>query len=229
MTALEQLTAADPARDRAPTREEAERMDAQMARLLADEAPPGEVRESGSGRARRTARGRARQAPLGARPRSPPPRSTPRSRSARPTTVRASSCPRPRPPPPPSPTSRARSPPRPRRPAATPTRRRLSYVSHMRPKPGGKGTFVVVLPHEDEQWVADDGTGVVRDVIHDDQPTFPTPEDKADYEAATAGPPFRDRAARGRGHDRRRACRRPRCGRCPPTRRSCAPASRAAT
>ena len=39
MNPLEQLTAADPLRDRTPTAEEAERMDAQMARLLADEAP----------------------------------------------------------------------------------------------------------------------------------------------------------------------------------------------
>ena len=62
----------------------------------------------------------------------------------------------------------------------------------MRPKPSGKGTFVVVLQHEDEQWIADDGTGVVRFVIHDDQPTFPTPEDKADYEASPPGPPFPD-------------------------------------
>jgi hypothetical protein len=68
----------------------------------------------------------------------------------------------------------------------------LSYVSHMRPKPGGKGTFVVVLPHESEQWIADDGHAVMRNVIHDDQPRFPTPEDKADYEASPAGPPDPD-------------------------------------
>ena len=60
----------------------------------------------------------------------------------------------------------------------------------MRPKPGGKGTYVVVLPHEDEQWVADDGTGIVHFVIHFGRPTFPTPEDKADYEAADPGPPI---------------------------------------
>ena len=68
--------------------------------------------------------------------------------------------------------------------------KRLSYVSHMRPKRGGKGTYVVVLPHEDEQWVADDGTGIVHFVIHFGQPTFPTSEDKADYEAADPGPPI---------------------------------------
>ena len=37
MTGFEQLTAADPARGRVPTRDEAERMDAAMARLLADQ------------------------------------------------------------------------------------------------------------------------------------------------------------------------------------------------
>ena len=68
--------------------------------------------------------------------------------------------------------------------------KRLSYVSHMRPKPGGKGTFVVVLPHEDEQWIADDGTGVVHNVVHFGRPTFPTPEDKADYETADRPPPM---------------------------------------
>ena len=63
--------------------------------------------------------------------------------------------------------------------------KQLSYVSHMRSKPGGKGTFVVVLPHTDEQWITDDGgVAVSRNQIAWDQPTFPTPEDKADYEAA---------------------------------------------
>ena len=51
---------------------------------------------------------------------------------------------------------------------------------------------MVVLEHEDEQWITADGTGVARFVIHDDRPTFPTPEDKADYEASPPGPPFPD-------------------------------------
>jgi hypothetical protein len=68
--------------------------------------------------------------------------------------------------------------------------RRLSYVSHMRSKPNGKGTFVVVLPHVDEEWIADDGTAVGRMQIQWDKPTFPTAEDRADYEAAgTHRPP----------------------------------------
>lgn len=72
--------------------------------------------------------------------------------------------------------------------------KRLSYVSHMRGSTKGKGgAFVVVLPHEDEQWVADDGSAIVRMVVHDDQPTFPTPKDKAAYEAAgDQRPPFSD-------------------------------------
>ena len=35
----------------------------------------------------------------------------------------------------------------------------------MRPKPGGKGTFVVVLPHTDEQWIPDDGAAITRNRI----------------------------------------------------------------
>jgi hypothetical protein len=74
--------------------------------------------------------------------------------------------------------------------------KRLSYVSHMRPRPSGKGSFVVVLPHEDEQWVSDDGAAIVRNVIHEDRPTFPTPEDKADYDAAGSGRPPLDSSPR---------------------------------
>jgi hypothetical protein len=48
---------------------------------------------------------------------------------------------------------------------------------------------VVVLEHEDEQWVPDHGEAVGRSVIHDDRPMFPTPEDRADYEKAGPGPP----------------------------------------
>jgi hypothetical protein len=62
--------------------------------------------------------------------------------------------------------------------------KQVAYISHMRPKPGGKGTFVVVLPHTGEQWVSADGTAIMRGSVAWDQPTFPTPEDKADYEAS---------------------------------------------
>ena len=241
MTGFEQLTAADPARDRVPTRDEAERMDARMAHLLADEAPAGaeasrlrhgfrdEPDAPALGAGRRVV-ARCRRAPLGAR-RTRRRRALRRVRArrdrrrsapdrARPATAARS-----------SPTSRARSPPPPPQTGRYAYEKRLSYVSHMRPKPGGKGTFVVVLPHEDEQWVADDGTGVVRNVIHEDQPTFPTPEDKADYEAA------RRRARRStirraavEDIDGRSACRAAEVrGAARPTRRSCASASRAAT
>ncbi len=65
--------------------------------------------------------------------------------------------------------------------------KQLSYVSHMHSK------YVVVLPHESEQWVADDGSGVVRTAIHEDQPQFPTPEDQAAYERDTReAPPWDD-------------------------------------
>ena len=78
--------------------------------------------------------------------------------------------------------------------------KQLSYVSHMRPKPHGKGTFVVVLPHTDEQWVTADGTAISRNRIAWDQPTFPTAEDKADYEAAgTSMPPYNDAPHRVEG------------------------------
>jgi hypothetical protein len=54
--------------------------------------------------------------------------------------------------------------------------KQLSYTSHM-----GSG-YVAVIPHEYEQWVADDGSGFLKHVVHDDRATFPTPEDEAAYE-----------------------------------------------
>jgi hypothetical protein len=60
----------------------------------------------------------------------------------------------------------------------------LAYVSHMRPKPGGKGTFVVVIPTENETRVAADGTAIQSGAEHLDQAMFPTPEDKADFDKA---------------------------------------------
>lgn len=52
---------------------------------------------------------------------------------------------------------------------------------------------MVVIPHDDEQWVSDDGSAIVRNVMREDEATFPTPEDKADYEAAgTKRPPLDD-------------------------------------
>jgi hypothetical protein len=75
--------------------------------------------------------------------------------------------------------------------------RTLSYVSHMRHRPGGKGTYVVVLQHVSEQWVARDGSAIVRNRIEWDKPTFPTAEDKAAYdEAGDGAPPRRNEAPR---------------------------------
>ena len=64
--------------------------------------------------------------------------------------------------------------------------KQVAYISHMRPRKGGKGTYVVVLPHTSEQWVAQDGTAIVKSFADEGQPSFPTPEDKRDYEAANA-------------------------------------------
>ncbi|MDA0185555.1 CU044_5270 family protein, partial [Solirubrobacter phytolaccae] len=68
--------------------------------------------------------------------------------------------------------------------------KQIAYVSHMRGSTGDGGRFVVVLPHELEQWVDADGNAVAKEVIHEDQATFPTPEDKAAYEKHGQGPPF---------------------------------------
>ena len=79
----------------------------------------------------------------------------------------------------------------------------------MRPKPGGKGTFVVVLPHEDEQWIADDGTGVVRYVIHDGPADVPDRRrTRPTTRPPAPGPPIEFEPSQGRGHDGRRHVRR---------------------
>jgi hypothetical protein len=175
------LTAADPARDRVPTATEAARMDDELARLLVLEAAPP---------ARRTFTRRWALVPVivgvvaaalalavpdrGPRPLQPAAASAATVLADLGEKVAAA----------PAPTGRYAY------------ERRLSYVSHMRPRPSGKGTFVVVIPHEDEQWVTDDGAAVVRNVMHEDQATFPTPADKADYEAAGTDRPALDDSPR---------------------------------
>jgi hypothetical protein len=77
--------------------------------------------------------------------------------------------------------------------------KRITYSSHMRPRAGAKGSFVVVIPMEDEQWVTGDGTAIVRSVMHEDQATFPTPQDEADYERARPAPPWDQRPFELRG------------------------------
>lgn len=50
--------------------------------------------------------------------------------------------------------------------------KQLSYTTHLRP-----GNVTKVLPHESEQWIADDGTGVYKEVVHwDEKPPFPVDE-----------------------------------------------------
>jgi hypothetical protein len=63
----------------------------------------------------------------------------------------------------------------------------LSYISQTRTD-GKGGEFVIVVPMEGESWVADDGTVISKGVEHEDQATFPTPADKAAYEAAPKFP-----------------------------------------
>jgi hypothetical protein len=65
----------------------------------------------------------------------------------------------------------------------------LAYASHMRPRPGGHGTYVVVFPHESEVWVSNDGEEIVSGVVRWDRPAFPTPRDKADYERSSKQEP----------------------------------------
>jgi hypothetical protein len=64
--------------------------------------------------------------------------------------------------------------------------KQIAYESHMRSRKSGKGTYVVVLAHTYEQWVAEDGTAIAKSFVDEGHPSFPTPEDKRDYEAANA-------------------------------------------
>jgi hypothetical protein len=197
---LEALAAADPLRDTAPTAAEAARMDAALHRLLAAEpasaapVPPREVGVAQDHVGPRGPAGRARRRPRRAFVLS---RRLAIPAGAVAAAVVALAAP-----------DRAPTPIRPapataatlltelgRKVAAAPAQqgryayqRTLSYVSHMRPKPGGKGTYVVVVPHVDEQWIAGDGTGIARSRMEYDRATFPTSEDRADYEAAGPGP-----------------------------------------
>ena len=90
--------------------------------------------------------------------------------------------------------------------------KQISYTSHM------GSDYVAVIPHEYEQWVADDGTGVVEQIIHWDQADVPDVRGQAGLRGAAAAAvlddsPQRQRARRGARDDAWR-----RCGRCPPTR-----------
>lgn len=66
--------------------------------------------------------------------------------------------------------------------------KQIAYVSHMRG--GGQSErFVVVIPHELEQWVDADGSAIVREAIHEEQAVFSTPQDEAAYRRAGAQRP----------------------------------------
>jgi hypothetical protein len=66
-------------------------------------------------------------------------------------------------------------------------RRTVSYISHHRPDAAG-GTYVVVLPHEEQEWIDAHGDGVVVGRIREDRPSFPTPADRAASERSPRVP-----------------------------------------
>jgi hypothetical protein len=69
-------------------------------------------------------------------------------------------------------------------------REAIEYTTHMRPRPDGSGSFAVVLPHETKQWLDARGDGVISERIREDQPKFPTAEDRAQFEAAPSPRPL---------------------------------------
>jgi hypothetical protein len=165
------LSAANPVGDRAPSPAEAERMDAALHRLLAAEPPARTRRRSRRWIAVPVALGAAVVALGLALPeRTPGPIPAPPPANAAMLLTQLS-----------------------HKVAGEPVRqgkyaylKQIAYESHMRSRKGGKGTYVVVLPHTYEQWVAEDGTAIAKSFVDEAHPSFPTPEDKRDYEAANA-------------------------------------------
>lgn len=167
---IEMLAVADPVRDRAPSAAQAERMDAELRRLLAVERQPS--------RARRrwllvpAVAVAAAGTLMLALPDRAPDVLAPQPASAATVLTQLQ--------------GKVAH-------ASLPTgkyayEKQIAYVSHMRPRVNRKGSFVAVIPHEYEQWVADDGTSYVRQVMHEDQATYPTPQDEADAKAANRPP-----------------------------------------
>jgi hypothetical protein len=79
--------------------------------------------------------------------------------------------------------------------------RQRSYTTHMRPRPGRRGTFATVVPTDVETWFARDGNERIER-YHElwDQATYPTDRDRADAQAAgpLSQPPDDRRAVRHR-------------------------------
>ncbi|MBE2317922.1 CU044_5270 family protein [Solirubrobacter sp. CPCC 204708] len=63
--------------------------------------------------------------------------------------------------------------------------KQISYTSHM-----GQD-YVAVIPHESEQWIDANGDGVGKELVHDDQATFPTPADKLAWKGKPR-PPYNE-------------------------------------
>ena len=169
---LETLALADPARDRVPAKREAARMDAELHRLLASATPQRPRRRRARWLLAPVALAAALAALTLALPDRAPEVLQPEPASAATVLTQLS-----------------------RKVAQAPAEsgryayvKQLAYISHMRG--GGKaGTYVMVVPHELEQWIADDGTAIMRQQMHEDQATFPTPRDKARFDAANVTEP----------------------------------------
>jgi hypothetical protein len=157
------LRAEDPARDLEPTAAEAARIDAALERLLAEPVKPRRPRRRlVVGVAAVAAAATAAVAALPGGTPAPSPETASAATVLRQLGARAGAAP--------AETGRYAY------------MRQVQYVSHMFPDPDGDGSFVAVLPHDEEQWIAADGTGVVRTRIRRDEPSFPTAADRAAYE-----------------------------------------------
>jgi len=73
--------------------------------------------------------------------------------------------------------------------------KQLMYITHMRGG-GSEGPYAVVMPHEYEQWVDGNGEAIVRETVHEDQATFPTPEDKQRFDQEPPQPSPYDESPR---------------------------------
>jgi len=64
-----------------------------------------------------------------------------------------------------------------------------SYVTHMRPRPGGGGSFATLVPYDSEEWLARDGSEQIRRGRERwEKATYPTAQDRVDAQAAGTPP-----------------------------------------
>jgi hypothetical protein len=169
---IDEIALADPARDAVPTAADEARMDERMHRLLAAETPAGvagdarrgAAGEGRSGRPRRTRGGRRRAWVI------VPPAALATAALTLGVALPGGKTPAVLQPAPASAATVLAD--LQRKVAGAPAQsgryaylKQLTYTTHMRPDNETK-----VLPHEYEQWVADDGSGVVKQVIYWDEP-----------------------------------------------------------